>query len=138
MHTLYGTPVFANNRTPLGCFINAALDKNIYASRHDLQFSPTDTLIVIINEWQFHRIGYDIPRDKAIHINRFLEASFDKDLYTYCQANIRQHSRYRGYALAIEAFAQLHDIDIDIDITFDALKKSEYRYRKRHQRLSVD
>jgi hypothetical protein len=87
-------------------------------------------LPIQISEWQFENIGFDMPKDKAMAINAFIEEIFSEHLYWWCQVATQTKGRYKGYDNAILQFAQKHNITIDEDISFDGLKKKEFRQRK--------
>lgn len=140
--SVFGSPVKADHSTSLGCFINACLEKNVYSNRHlaenFIYKDVTDKLPILINSWQFNALGFDFSDDKVIQLNRFLENVFEEDLFRFCQSYIDPSKRYKGFREAIEKFCSRHKIELEIDVTFDAIKKIEYRKRKKiedlHQR----
>ena len=73
--------------------------------------------------------GLNIEVAKVLVINRYFGNQFEEDLYHFCQRNITP-GRYAGYDRALDLFAKRYDIEFEEDITFEALKKMEYRYRK--------
>ncbi len=77
--------------------------------------------------------GVHLGDDKIIAINRFLESQFEIDLHAHCSLNKERRDWRPGIDKAIRSFADQYRIDLDVDITFDALKKKEYRYRKELQ-----
>ncbi len=87
-------------------------------------------LPIQISEWQFENMGFDMPKEKAMSINAFIEEIFSEHLYWWCQAATQTKGRYKGYDNAILQFADKHNITIDEDISFDGLKKKEFRQRK--------
>jgi len=82
-------------------------------------------------------IGFIITNDQVIQFNRFVDDLFEEYLYIFVQKNTKQNQRYCGFKEAIELFAQIHNIEIDVDITFDTLKKAEYRHRKNIEKKLV-
>lgn len=78
--------------------------------------------------------GHSINPDKIIAINRYFEDVFIDDLYRFCLERTKGSSGWRpGIDAAIEEFARAFNIIIDTDISFDALKKAEYRHRKKQE-----
>lgn len=72
------------------------------------------------------------PRMSTIgFINKVLSMHFGRELSFYVTNFLTREGRYRGYNSAIESFCQLHNIIIEEDISLDALKKMEFRYRKK-------
>lgn len=82
--------------------------------------------------------GLVLTTDKIIAINRYMENAFLEDLHHWCTKDlpgkaIIDRGWIRGIDLSIESFAKNYGIELDVDISYDALKKAEYRYRKRLQ-----
>lgn len=75
--------------------------------------------------------GHSLTNDKIIAINRYLENEFAEELHKFCNDNIEKRNWRPGINKAIYQFAEKYGIEVDIDISFDALKQAEYRYRKR-------
>ena len=122
----------ATLRHPLGAMINASLTKEVYISRHPqqslLEKGFTDKLPILINQWQFDNIGFDFPEDKVILINWFMEGLFDQHLFQWVDSGVNAGRKRKP---CIEQFVSLHHIDIEHDVSFEALKKGEYRTRQR-------
>jgi len=136
--SLYGSPVKIENRTMLGIFLLAVLDKRTYEKRN---FGPNqtnkgieDTILVEVNNWQFNAIGFDVSAECVMIINDFLEHMFDDSLYVTCFKNSKYKSRKTGYRAIMEGFCKRHGIELELDISYEALKKKEYRYRKQIQK----
>jgi hypothetical protein len=72
---------------------------------------------------------------QVIRINRHLQNDFEQDL---CDIVARAHN-FMGIErqVAIECFAHNHGIRLEEDISFEALKKMEYRYRSENARHTV-
>lgn len=90
----------------------------------------TDYIRILIPRHQVHRanIGLCIPYANAVLVNNLFEEKIAEDMHTYCKSygmcSKTQHQ-------AIEDFCTHHNIDIDIDITYTALRKAEYRHKKK-------
>lgn len=81
----------------------------------------------------FYRLENKITDAHIININRFLENTFETSFCTWvlCQAAAKVQRK-----TAIEQFCDAHDIDLEIDITYEALKKLEYRDRIYKEKLA--
>ncbi len=72
------------------------------------------------------------PRLSTIgFINKVLGMHFGRELSSFVHSYLNNDGRYRGYNSAIIEFCRQHDIIIDEDISMDALKKLEFRHRKK-------
>ena len=133
--SVYGHPIKADTSTMIGQFIQLCLDKNTYDNRHSSEAKKNlyeAKLNISINEWQFNGIGYNIAPEKAIAINSFIEKIFTEHLYQWCYVRTKKNCRFKGVDEQIRSFAAHHNIVLDDDqedISFDALKKKEYRFR---------
>lgn len=76
---------------------------------------------------------YLTKRELSVHtcilLNRYFENKFETDLNNHIRM---QMAIGVGYKQAIEDFARQHNIDLIDDISYDALKKKEYRSRKKN------
>jgi hypothetical protein len=62
-----------------------------------------------------------------ISFNKFFEERFEEDLCKHCELAMIYKVEIKK---SLEEFCWRHHIEIDRDITFDALKKKEYRHRE--------
>jgi hypothetical protein len=137
IHKRYGHPIPLNHRTLIGSVILSYLQKKVYSDRssqEDLrntfsQFTERIECVIPQNEVIWGTGGLNIEVAKVLVINRYFGNQFEEDLYHFCQRNITP-GRYAGYDRALDLFAKRYDIEFEEDITFEALKKMEYRYRK--------
>lgn len=138
IHTRYGYPVQINNKTLIGVVILAILEKKkayYRGSRSAMQgvySSYCDKVELSIPKSYItgNIYGLNVSTEKAIMVNRYFEQQFIEDLYNFCRYNLTDSGKHPGYDVSIYKFAERHKIEIDVDITFEALKKMEYRYRK--------
>ena len=139
IHKRYGCPVPINNSTLVGVVVSNILEKKkVYNDISPVEAMEqryqrlTDRIELVITAGKFFHMALSpvISKEKVIAINRFWEALFEEELHMFCQKNIVP-GRYSGYDKALDKFADLYKIDFDVDITFDALKKMEYRFRKK-------
>lgn len=89
----------------------------------------TDNIRILIPCLQVNKgsIGLGIPVEKAVLLNNLFEEKIAEDLHTYC---ITYSQCGKPQRQAIEDFCEHHNIDIEIDITYGALRKSQYRHKK--------
>lgn len=133
----YGNPFHLNNQTIFGTLIICLLDKANYSTgmsttNRDLRISHMNTsfeCIIPIVSTRYK--NYELSDDKVIAINRVIETQFDQELMKWC-AEKKQNRLWRpGIDKAINSFCDIYGIDLESDISFDALKQREYRYRTR-------
>lgn len=138
----FGNPIPINNKSLVGVFLLGVLEKQHYHvsfAEHakENRFMQFTEVITCVAPYSIMRdFGWSLKRDHIIQFNRFFEEHFDLDLHLHVERNINSNTRYAGYKQAIESFATLHCIDIETTITFEALKKMEYRYRQRIKHFS--
>lgn len=138
----YRTPIKINYKSSLfSIVLIALLEKKVYrdlptSDRNSRYDEFTDFVSVALPMSMLYHVGFNLSKDKAIVLNRFFEAKFTEELFFYCQRNVLQEKRVGGYNKAIEGFAKQFNIEIDVDITFDSLQKSEYRFRKKFETKS--
>lgn len=134
IHALYGQVIVVSFKTFIGINIYSLLEnKNFNKSRQGKRFMKvkahlfTEKLSIRISEDLLYRTGLVIPIEKSAVINNMYEQMLSENLYTFCEAyKMAKIERQQ----AIEDFCKRYKIDIDVDITFDALSKTEYRHRK--------
>ncbi len=132
----YGSPVRISNRTTLGALMIGLLNKpqfnSCYASQKKnirfLHFNSRIQFIADIRDW--HIIGTSLSDEHIIQVNTFLENDFADRLCVFVWSQTNHQARYRGIDKAIQQFADHMSISIGTDITFEGLKKMEYRRRK--------
>lgn len=93
--------------------------------RHNLL---NDKLVVLLpaDHKTLYTNGYNIPPAKSLLINNLFEERINEDLFLVCNTYQKVGISRRQ---AIDDFCENHGILLDIDITYAALKKAEYRYR---------
>lgn len=133
-HSVYGLHIKADSSTMFGFFLAQCLEKNRYESRANYSGKYIDEaqIKIEISQFTFNNIGFDISPSKVLAINTFLEKIFTEHLYQWCVIATKKNCRFKGLDEQIRSFAQHHGIVLDDDqedISFDALKKKEYRFR---------
>ena len=138
--SFYGLPVPASNKTTLGCFVNSCLAKERYRAHYYgesfIYKNFTDYLVFQISGWAFMHIGFDFPKAKVIEINQFLEARFEEHMFLHCNTHYIAGQTERRKL--IEAFAESHGIELEEDISLDALVKTERRMRNAIKRVNEE
>ncbi len=132
--SLYGETIPAKMETDIGFVV-----LNILASRletkvcrgYNNQFdNPYQGIITFTVPFcYFSLTKKEITVFTRILLNRFLENKFELDMMLHVDRSLHHGASIKS---AIEEFAQKHNIDIEEDISFDALKKMEYRHRKKN------
>jgi len=142
---VFGSPVFASNKTIIGLQITASLSKERYTDRkkyiaesqEDDSFNEfflrpvyTEKLQVRVSQWQFDRLGFDFSDEKIIELNQFMECLLEEHMCMWVSARMTPGAERKKL---IEDFCALHNISLDIedgDIALETLIKTEYRKRK--------
>ncbi len=135
LHSLYGDPLIFTIENHFGICIAAFLHRPLlFHHRKELlkmrtdKFEATLTIRLPFTILTERRGGYDISDRYIITLNKLFENRFEEDLWRFCIAmNLRKIETKD----AIELFCSIYNISIDEDITFDALKKKEWRFRKK-------
>lgn len=85
--------------------------------------------------WAYqYKFKTQLPKCNIIYLNKHFEERFEEDLYKFCLVQTASGMQIKN---ALEAFCKLHHIEIEEDITYDALKQKEYRKRKEVARPSL-
>jgi hypothetical protein len=72
--------------------------------------------------------GFEVKAEHVISLNKLFEERFDEDLFRFCFPFGLTNGIERKEAL--ELFCNAYGLEIDVHITWDALKQKEYRFRK--------
>jgi hypothetical protein len=99
-------------------------------------FRMTDRILLKIPmHWMRKLPMKELTKHQIIRINRSLENMFERDL---CDIVSRAHDMLGiDRQTSIECFASNHGIQLEHHITFEALKKMEYRFRSCNARHTV-
>lgn len=143
IYAKYGQPIKLNYTTTLGTLILCMLDKEAFTVKMSEQKKEqriqymNDEIILTAPLTTMRWKGYSLTKDKIIAINRYLEDLFVEDLHRYCKFNIKDTAWRPGIKDAIFSFADAYGIDVETDISFEALKKAEFRYKKKNEKKVV-
>jgi hypothetical protein len=139
LSTIYGNPIIIDGRSEFSDVILAKLSSSLHSflSPTDLELRLnrfTDRIDIKLPIYYWYQLENKLDQHNIVRINRYFENRFEND---FCYAvslavSIARQERKK----AIEAFAVTHGIDVEYDITFDALKKMEYRFRKEKEKNS--
>ena len=130
----YGGLIHVDSSTPLGFVFNRVLTKNTYESRHphsNYESVFEQDIKLRINDWQFRAIGFEVSTEHIYSIHSYLDALFIDALYLYCDLNVREGTRYKGYKEAIYGFCADYKIDLEDDIQYYTICRKELRYRNK-------
>lgn len=130
---LYGTPLQLSYKSDFGDTILTKLQTSPIMARVNKKelaiafkdFNDTLTLQLPID--MLHRMETELNQQQIYNINRYLENVFETDLcmFVACASFFGIERK-----ISIERFASMHRITIDEDVTYEALKQKEYRFRK--------
>lgn len=71
-----------------------------------------------------------LRKSNAQQMLKYLDKVFEEELHLYVTNHSIKKSHTEGEKHSIEAFCENHNIEIDVDISWDALQKLYYRYKK--------
>jgi hypothetical protein len=136
--SLYGDPLILSVSNPIGLFVTATLEKAVYPTatkeivhRSYEKYKDTITVSLPLIWLKKYYYGTGVSESRTVFINRFFEGMFQKELSDYCENKSKDKGDRQQ---AIYDFCAGHNIDIPTDITFDNLKQTEFRYRKRMEK----
>jgi hypothetical protein len=137
---LYGPTIPATLDTDIGFVIlntlSSRLDGQVCRGYNKpLQQGKMGQITFIISFHYYYYTKKEVSVHTAILLNRYFENRFEEELIRYMQ--VQDINCKGGYKKALEAFAALYNIELDEDISFDGLKKMEYRSRKKKFKLSL-
>lgn len=131
--TQYGDPIHVTLTNDIGFVIlntlASRLESKACRGYLDLwQKRYNDKIIFRIPFHYFSITKKEISPLTFVLLNRYFENKFDEDLHQFVSLKRPQGITNKR---SIEIFLDKFSIDLDIDISTDAMKKAEYRYRKR-------
>lgn len=135
IEVLYGSPVTFNTNSYLGKIIAVVLDKNVFPERSRTVIHKTFdvydkelTIFLPIRWMEKYYYGTDINAKKVVYINKLIEDKFEEELFMYCQVLDLLGIERKDSLLE---FCNKYNLEIDEDITFECIKKMEYRMRQK-------
>lgn len=136
--TIYGPTIPAQMETDIGFVIlntlSSRLDAKVCRGYNKLLHTGSmGSITFTISYHYFYYTKKQLTVHTAILLNRYLEKKFEDDLVRFMQ--VQKIYAKCSYKKSLEAFAKLYNIELDEDITFDALIKMEYRSRQKNIEL---
>lgn len=134
--TIEGSPLQFKSSSMLCMIIRAYMEnKNSYIQLSEKRINNhlnfrTATINVVVPLVYQYQVGTILRPEGIVLINRFLEDIFERALTKFIHDNIKAGGRYKGFKEAYFAFADMYNIELEEDITYDGLKKIDFRYRK--------
>jgi hypothetical protein len=139
LQSLYGDPLIFSTENSFGIVVESLLSRpledhnnpEVLRQRFDKYTTSLELFIPIRNI--FKRKGFAITQRQILSLNKFFEKQFCEQLLSWCEMGVIYKVEYKKN---IEDFCWRHKILIDAvdeDISFDALKKKEWRARKKKE-----
>ncbi len=142
LNTLYGSPIVFTTINYFGMSLIGFLERKFYNrdSNEVITYQKFDVLNDQVNihlprHWLAKNnrgYGYDINTANIILLNKLFEERFEEDLCRFCLVYASAGVEIKD---AIEEFCRLFSISLEEDISYEAVKKKEYRYRKKMEEL---
>lgn len=130
---MYGDQIYLTKDDYLGMTLTAFLQRKIQRDRTITQIKrKTDVLddqIILYLPFSWakdYHFGTEITNEQVIAVNKLIEERFEEDLFRFCYMFYMTGFKKKQ---AIEEFCIHYNLDIDTDVTYENLKKMEYRYR---------
>lgn len=141
IESLYGSPTVFTKKNFFGMCLMGFLDRKFYNRDKDVIIHQAFNAYTVHLTLFLPRIwllashyGQDLPPQNVINLNRLMQERFEEDLYKHCQVLTLTGIDIKD---ALEDFCRLHDISIEEDISFESLKKKEYRIRKLYEKKYI-
>lgn len=136
LNTLHGETIPAVMDTDLGFVVlmtlSSRLEGKVCRGYNDTFFwdnSYKGQVTFTVPYHYFYLTKKELSKQTCIMLNRYFETKFEEDLSRFIDNFTVRGGKYK---MAIRAFAENYGIEIDVDISFEGLKKMEYRFRKKN------
>lgn len=135
IETKYPGPLKLSVTNNLGYLIFSCLEKQnsnwhkISADHLHIRYNLLKDKINVLLPSDYNYLyanGFSIPAAKGVLINNLFEERIIEEISFCCKIYEKVGFSRRQ---AIEDFCDTHGIELDLDITYAAIKKAEYRYR---------
>lgn len=131
----YPQPIKLSTKTTIGHILFSILEKhtNPFKESKDILYIRyqllSDRIIMLLptNAAHIHHNEFKASEPKSILINNFFEKKIREELFSFCDLHSTLKLTQRQ---AIEVFCKNYNIQLGIDIKFDAMRQAEFRYRK--------
>lgn len=139
--TLHGQHITIDPATDFGDIIITKLSSTLHCTmdKHDIdvrlnRLTDRVTFHIPIHWWYKLAIKEFTPH-QVIRLNRYFENQFENEMHQVVHRACTWLNIPRQ--IAIEYFAKNHGIQLERDISFEGLKKMEYRYRIAHTQPKI-
>lgn len=137
---LYGDPILLDFSSNIGFIILTSLTSTLdsklfsyYGFRGDLKrFSQSVSIKIPVH--YFDICNNELSFRQVALINRYFEDRFEEEMCSYVINDVT-----RGFEkkVSIQNFCIFHNVELDTDISSDAIVKMEYRFRKNKLKKST-
>lgn len=104
------------------------------AQKADALSKRTTSIQITVPMRCMYTIGASLSPDGILQANAYLQDEFERAVSHFLRQYTKsKEGRYKGYKDAIQAFADFYNIVLEDDITYEGLKKLEYRFRKKEE-----
>lgn len=137
----FGNPVKIDNSSLLGVVLISMLQKDSFhvslKPRQKEQLSVNYSVSITCQAPMslMKDYGHIITLDQVIQLNRFFEKFFFEKFFLFVHYRLDKNKRKMGVQDAIYDFCNYYDIDLEREISYDALKKAEYRHRNKSNNI---
>jgi hypothetical protein len=145
LQSLYGDPLIFTTHNSFGIIAEALLTRPLEdhnsqeVLRQRFDKYTTQLTFFVPKRNLLKRKGFTVTPPHILSLNKFFEKQFCEHLLHWCEMGVVYKVEYKKN---IEDFCWRHKISIgeeaDDDITFDALKKKEWRFRKKNEEKSKE
>lgn len=130
----FGNPIVIDGKTIISDIVLSKLSSKLNSKLPPTDIDTrlnrfTDQIPIRIPFHYWYSLEKTFSQHSIVRINRFFENSFEEDLHKHVDLQMRYIPKMERKT-AIESFAAEHRLDIELDITFEAMKKMEYRHRQ--------
>lgn len=132
LYHLYGEPLVFSTCNYFGMSVAAFLQRpyEFHKPAEELRRRTdkfNDQLEIFLPErMRAKRFSHDLTDKHIISLNKLFETRFCEDLCKWCELGTIYNVQYKKN---LEDFCWRNKIEIPEDITYDAIKKKEYRFR---------
>ncbi len=134
LQSLYGNPVVFYAKNYFGVTVLSLMQRKFFFRQNETFVHKafdryTQQLDIEFPYWWMKQSHFpqDIPVQNILILNKLFEERFEEDLYSYVLFSAASGAEIKA---AMESFCMIYNIEIPEDISYDALKKKEFRHRK--------
>lgn len=131
---MYGSPLIFTLDNHFGVMFAALLERPLEIKKSEdkirMRVDVYDTVMEVhcpMNFLKRNIYGFEVKNEHVISLNKLFEERFDEDLYRFCFA---YQLSGREKKEAIEMFCNAYGLEFDVDVTYESLRKKEWRFSK--------